>query len=169
MSYLSLPILVFLGPPGSGKSYAAKRMVDRYYDHGRFVVAHDNTGEWSRHAHLCLDTAQFERLGWRELPHNSVIVLDEASRVLTHRHKAGDIGYDLCTEGRHRGYVIVICTQRAADVHRVATAHATRIQTFRVHEPRDLAYLAERGFDRDQVKRLAQYRSLTWTPQRGVR
>jgi DNA helicase HerA-like ATPase len=169
MTYKTLPVMVYIGPPGCGKSYAAKRMIDRYRDHGRFVVAHDITGEWSNHADAIFSTDEFLRIGWKELPRGAFIVVDEAPLVVPHAAKAGNLVFDVLTKGRHRGYGIVCITQRAADVNRVVTAHATRVQAFRTYEPRDLTYLKARGFDEEKVKNLGQYQSITWTPKRGAK
>lgn len=45
--------------------------------------------------------------------------------------------------GRHHWLSLLTATQRAAETHRIITAMSDAIVSFRQHEPRDIAYLAD--------------------------
>lgn len=66
----------------------------------------------------------------------------------------------LLESGRHVGLDLAACTIAPNRVHNQVRGLATEIVTFQLDEPLHLDALAERGFDREAIKRLAKFQFL---------
>jgi hypothetical protein len=159
------PARLYLGPPGSGKTFSAREYVKKLLELPRrpFIVAHDPEGDWDDLADLALDTDEWNVLGYREMPRGTVWIVDEAHEVLTHGTKHTSTAHKLLTKGRHRGYRLVIITQRPQEIHPRARGVAKYVKVFRFDNDLDTGFLARNwGFDEEKLRRLGLYRSMTW-------
>ena len=158
------PLRLYLGKPGSGKTYAAQRYVERARRAGDpFVIAHDVKRQWEGLADVCLDTQQWELIGYREAPVGTIWVVDEADLVLHHAAKRGSTARDLLRRGRDRRYRLVIITQRPQLVMPEVRNFATRVQAFRQQTELETTWLVKNfGFDTARLMALPKFRCLVW-------
>lgn len=88
------------------------------------------------------------------------IVCEEVDKLLCSPNWIDDNLYNIINYGRHRKIDLISCARRAGDVHRTLRAASDEIVTFNQKESRDLDYLEERGFNRNEVANLEKYQSI---------
>ena len=88
------------------------------------------------------------------------IVAEEVDKVLCSPNWMDENLYNIINYGRHRRIDLFCCARRAGDVHRTLRAASDEIVTFNQKESRDLDYLEERGFDRNEVANLEKYHNI---------
>lgn len=91
---------------------------------------------------------------------NVTIVCEEVDKILCSPNWIDDNLYALINYGRHRQIDLICCARRAGDVHRTLRAASDEIVTFNQKESRDLDYLEERGFNRNEVSNLEKYQNI---------
>ena len=165
-----LEVKLFLGPPGSGKSYASKYLANEQATaEGRIIVAHDPMGEWYGRADYTYPTVWY----WGPLLNSpnpvenfaagSCHVIDEADMVLPKAAGQWTAARDLLNYGRHRKLLVYLACRRPAALHNDALAFATEVWCFKSSLPRDLKVYEEWfGFSREQILALPEYHALVW-------
>lgn len=79
----------------------------------------------------------------RALPGGLTVVLEEVD-IITPRGQGGEKLAGLFRRGRHVGLSAIAVTQRPSNVSKEVVAQAERVVAYRLSDPADLAYLAQR-------------------------
>lgn len=82
-----------------------------------------------------------------------LVVVEETSFYCSPSFLPSEIS-KLVRYGRHRGIDQVYIARRPSEIHRDLTAQSDLIVTFAMHEPRDLAYLAQIAPTREEAERV---------------
>lgn len=171
MASKKLFVSTFLGPPGSGKSFACKKLaVAQAREEGRIIIAHDPMNEWAGIADYIIPTELWwdGSIGLKDFPQGCLVVIDEADMLLPKAAGARSVARDLLNYGRHRNLVIYMACRRPAALHNDALAFTTEGWCFKSHLPRDLKVYEEWfGFSRGEITDLPEYHALVW-PQGAV-
>lgn len=173
-------VLCVFGQKGSGKTELSKKIA-RAYDR---VLILDTLGEYSEWAHPVVGLSDtfdslvkfHERPSFRlavrlddiedyfivmrlayEIP-DMLLLVEEASFFCSPYNLPPELS-QLIRYARHRRISQLYVSRRPAELSRDLTAQSDCIVTFRQHEPRDLAYLAQvAGEDVSRVRTLPAYR-----------
>ncbi len=136
-----MPLSLFCGPPGAGKSYHAVCEIQRQNRDGRLVWTNvdglkPDEFEHPELIHLMNDEELVRP--WRHLPNDAMIVIDEAGVVFpadfgrtetTNKEDLNDLR-KWVTQHRHQGQDIIIVVQDQSLVHRCIRAVAdVRLET----------------------------------------
>ena len=141
-------VILLVGRRGSGKTYAARQIIDNFRRRGGVVLAIDPVAsDPPKESHLASsadvwdsDMPEFVPVGI------TMVAVDEADMYAPQadaRRRPPPPLVDLIRRGRHRGVTLVLCTQRPALVMRDAYALADYVVICQTTDARDLKTLCE--------------------------
>lgn len=93
---------------------------------------------------------------------NCLLVLEEVDWLCNSRSIHPGLE-NIIKYGRHKKIDMIAVSRRPAEISRLLSSQADEVISFQQTEPRDLQYLAERGFDREKLMQLQKYNHLSIT------
>jgi len=141
-------VVLVVGRRGSGKTYASRRIIERFRRRGGVVLAVDPvSSDPPQDSHLASAADVWDSDMPESTPEGvTMVAVDEADMYAPQadaRRRPPPPLVDLIRRGRHRGVTLVLCTQRPALVMRDAYALADYVVICQTTDARDLKTLSE--------------------------
>ena len=159
------PVLLYLGPPGTGKTELMRKHIRPFVKSKRSVIiANDPEGQFEEYGFYTIAPIDWAKVDWDGWPDDTIFVLDEVQLICP--SSAGETNHIrmLLNFGRGRGFRIFATSRRPTAINIELTAFASTVFGFRTTHPRDLKWFRDAfGPDfADAIAEAPQFQPVVW-------